>query len=142
MSIEINNESGVTVDEARVLALATHALDYMHIHPDADLAIQFADEHVMEKLHIEFMDEPGPTDVLSFPMDIPRSDEATMLGDIVISPRFAAQQAKAQGHSTNQEIFILAAHGFLHILGYDHARKQDEKEMFSLQRELVEDWQG
>ena len=53
MSVELNNESGVEVDQPRVLALATYALDYMNIHPDADLAISFTDEATMEKLHIE-----------------------------------------------------------------------------------------
>lgn len=144
MSIEINNESAVQVDEARVLALATHALDYMHIHPDADLAIQFADEHVMEKLHIEFMDEPGPTDVLSFPMDelkpgTPESPTpAGMLGDIVVCPTVAAAQALTAGHQTTEEILLLTTHGILHLLGYDHAEPDEEREMFGLQRQILE----
>ncbi len=144
MSVEINNESGVQVDEARVLALATHALDYMNIHPDADLAIQFADEHVMEKLHIEFMDEPGPTDVLSFPMDelkpgTPESPTpAGLLGDIVVCPTVAAAQALTAGHQAIEEILLLTTHGILHLLGYDHAEPDEEREMFGLQRQILE----
>jgi probable rRNA maturation factor len=84
------------------------------------------------------MDEGGPTDVLSFPMDIPVDEnEAVTLGDIVISPVVAAEQAAVAGHSTDHEIFILAAHGLLHILGYDHAESADEKVMFALQEDLV-----
>jgi probable rRNA maturation factor len=144
MSIELNNESGVEVDQPRVLALATYALDFMNIHPDADLAISFTDEATMEKLHIEFMDEPGPTDVLSFPMDElrPGTPEdltpAGLLGDIVVCPTVAARQAQTAGHETINEILLLTTHGILHLLGYDHAEPEEEKEMFGLQREILE----
>ena len=88
------------------------------------------------------MDEPGTTDVLSFPMDMPETPgEAVTLGDIVISPVVAAAQALQQGHSIEHEIFILATHGLLHILGYDHADKVEEKAMFELQEKIVRDWQ-
>ncbi len=144
MSVELNNESGVEVDQPRVLALATYALDYMNIHPDADLAISFTDEATMEKLHIEFMDEPGPTDVLSFPMDElrPGTPEdmtpAGLLGDIVVCPTVAARQAVTAGHETINEILLLTTHGILHLLGFDHAAPDEEKEMFGLQREILE----
>ena len=69
MSIEVNNESAVEVDEAALQRLAVYALDAMHVHPDAELAIVLVDEGAMEQLHVQWMDEPGPTDVLSFPMD-------------------------------------------------------------------------
>jgi probable rRNA maturation factor len=96
----------------------------------------------MTELHIKWMDEGGPTDVLSFPMDMPtKESEAVTLGDIVIAPAVAAQQAATAGHSIDHEIFILAAHGLLHILGYDHASAADEKVMFSLQEDLVKKYQ-
>jgi probable rRNA maturation factor len=144
MSIEINNESSFEVDEARVLALATHALDFMNIHPDADLAIMFTDEATIEKLHIEYMDEPGPTDVLSFPMDelrpgTPQSPTpAGLLGDIVLCPSVAERQAQVAGHETINELLLLTTHGVLHLLGFDHAEPDEEKEMFALQREILE----
>ena len=144
MSIEINNESGVAVDEVRVLALATFALDYMHLHPDTDLAIVFVDEPAMEVLHIQWMDEPGPTDVLSFPMDELRPGlegqltPAGLLGDIVVCPTVAAAQAETAGHETINEILLLTTHGVLHLLGFDHAEPEEEKEMFGLQREILE----
>ena len=95
----------------------------------------------MEALHIKWMDEAGPTDVLSFPMDMPESkDDVVTLGDIVIYPAVAAQQAQVAGHSTDQEIFILATHGLLHILGYDHADPDEEKVMFALQEKIVKEW--
>jgi probable rRNA maturation factor len=120
MSIEINNESDQSVDEVRVLRLAEHALDYMKIHPDADLAIGFIDEAAMEVLHIEWMDEPGPTDVLSFPMDELRPGTELditppgLLGDIVVCPQVAKTQALAAGHyfapSAFEAGFVSAAH--------------------------------
>jgi len=144
MSIEINNESTEKVDEVRVLALATFALDYMHLHPDTDLAIVFVDEPAMEVLHIQWMDEPGPTDVLSFPMDELRPGAeglltpAGLLGDIVVCPQVAATQAEVAGHQTINEILLLTTHGVLHLLGFDHAEPEEEKEMFGLQREILE----
>lgn len=144
MSIEINNESDLKVDEARVLNLASFALDHMRIHPDAELAIQFVNEDTMTTLHIQWMDEPGPTDVLSFPMDElrPGTDlelsASGLLGDIVICPQVAAAQAIAAGHETINEVLLLTTHGILHLLGFDHAEPDEEKEMFGLQREILE----
>lgn len=143
MSIEINNESALSVDEPRVLKLATFALDYLHIHPAAEMPIIFVDEPAMEKLHIEWMDEPGPTDVLSFPMDELRpgteSDPTApgILGDIVICPQVALKQAETAGHPAINEILMLTTHGILHLLGYDHAEPDEEKEMFGLQGEIL-----
>lgn len=144
MSIELNNESAITVDDERVLRLAEFALNEMHVHPGTDLAIQFVDEPAMEVLHIQWMDEPGPTDVLSFPMDElrPGSEHEPagpgLLGDIVVCPQVAALQADAAGHEMINEILLLTTHGILHLLGFDHAEPDEEKEMFGLQREILE----
>jgi probable rRNA maturation factor len=89
------------------------------------------------------MDEPGPTDVLSFPMDELRpgtADKPTppgLLGDIVVCPQVAEQQAETAGHSLMDEICLLTTHGMLHVLGYDHALPDEERRMFGLQRELL-----
>jgi probable rRNA maturation factor len=143
MSIEVNNESGHEVDEAEFAALARFVLDQMHLHPQTDLSIMLVGTDVMTDLHIKWMDEPGPTDVLSFPMDElrpGRADEPTpagLLGDIVLCPEVAAQQALAAGHSTVEELLLLTTHGILHLLGYDHVEPEEEKEMFGLQRQLL-----
>jgi probable rRNA maturation factor len=143
VTIEINNESDQQVDEARVLSLASFALDHLRIHPDAELAIQFVNEETMTTLHVQWMDEPGPTDVLSFPMDElrPGNDlELTapgLLGDIVVCPQVAAAQAVTAGHDTINEILLLTTHGILHLLGYDHAEPEEELEMFGIQREIL-----
>ena len=118
------------------------ALIELKLSPDCELNLVFVDVEEMTELHIKWMDEGGPTDVLSFPMDLPASEnEAVTLGDIVIAPVVAAQQAATAGHSIDHEIFILAAHGLLHILGYDHANAAEEKVMFTLQEDLVKKFQ-
>lgn len=143
MSIEINNESGEAVDEAAVLRLATFVLDALFIHPDADLSIVFADVSAMEELHVQWMDEPGPTDVLSFPMDelrpgtIERQTPPGLLGDIVVCPAVAATQAVSAGHSTLAEMQLLITHGILHLLGFDHAEPEEHRQMFGLQDDLL-----
>ena len=122
MSIEINNESGVSIDESALLRLVSFELDF---------------------LHVQWMDEPGPTDVLSFPMDElrPGSEDditpAGLLGDIVLCPQVAVEQAKTAGHSTLEELLLLTAHGLLHLLGFDHVEPEDEKEMFGIQRDIL-----
>jgi probable rRNA maturation factor len=143
MSIEINNESGVDVDESAIVRLASYALDAMHVHEDAELAIVLVDEGAMEQLHVQWMDEPGPTDVLSFPMDElrPGTEEeptpAGLLGDIVLCPQVAQAQAETAGHGTLDELQLLTAHGVLHLLGFDHAEPEEEKEMFGIQRDIL-----
>jgi probable rRNA maturation factor len=143
VSIEVNNESGVEVDEPEIVALARHVLAGMHVHPQAELSVVLVDETAMEQLHVQWMDEPGPTDVLSFPMDElrPGSDgddsPPGLLGDVVLCPQVAAKQARQAGHSTAEELLLLTTHGILHLLGYDHAEPDEEKEMFGLQRRLL-----
>ncbi|BDU10806.1 endoribonuclease YbeY [Aurantimicrobium sp. INA4] len=143
MSIEVNNESSFTIDEAALQRLATYCLDAMRVHPDADLALVLVDEGAMEQLHVQWMGEPGPTDVLSFPMDElrPGNDDVVtppgVLGDVVLCPQVAEVQAEGAGHSTMDELLYLTAHGILHLLGFDHAEPDEEKEMFALQRDLI-----
>ena len=69
MSIDVNNESGTEVDEQAILDIARYALARMRIHPLSELSVIVVDEDAMEQLHIQWMDLPGPTDVMSFPMD-------------------------------------------------------------------------
>jgi len=143
MSIEITNKSGELVPADQVRALLEHSLVQLKLSPECEVNLVFVDENEMTELHIKWMDEPGPTDVLSFPMDMPENPgDAVTLGDIVIAPTVAATQAATAGHSAEHEIFILAAHGLLHILGHDHANKEDEKVMFALQEDLVKNWQA
>lgn len=155
MSIEIANESGVEVDEASLASLARHVLDGMRVHPLAELSVLLVDEPAMTELHMRYMGEPGPTDVLAFPMDELRpphlggvnsgragaeepGPDPGLLGDVVLCPQVAAAQAREAGHSTQAELELLAVHGILHLLGYDHAEPDEKAEMFGLQDRLLE----
>jgi probable rRNA maturation factor len=148
MTIEITNESGVAVDEPVLLRLTAQNLAELHVSSDADVAILLVDEGAMEALHVQWMDEPGPTDVLSFPMDElrpgteDRPTPAGLLGDIVLCPQVAETQAAAAGHDTIDELVLLTTHGLLHLLGFDHAEPEEEREMFGLQRELIAAFQA
>lgn len=143
--IEVNDESGFepAVGVTEVSELAAYVLEQMRVHPHADLSVIFVDEEAMERLHMEWMDLPGPTDVLSFPMDEIRpaplgtEPKPGMLGDIVVCPYVAKKQALRSGHATMEEILLLVTHGILHLLGYDHAEAAEKKEMFDLQRRLL-----
>ena len=143
MTIEISNESGFAVDETVLLRLMEHDLAVLHVSPDADVAILLVDEGAMEALHVQWMDEPGPTDVLSFPMDElrPGTEDAPtpagLLGDIVLCPQLAETQAAAAKHSTMDELILLTTHGLLHLLGFDHAEPEEKREMFGLQNDLI-----
>lgn len=143
MSIEVTNESGYQLDETEFARLARHAFEGMGVHPQAELEIRFVTTDVMSELHVQWMDEEGPTDVLSFPMDELRPgvdgelSEEGILGSIVVCPVVAADQALTAGHSAEEEMLLLTTHGILHLLGYDHAEPEEEKEMFDLQRRLL-----
>lgn len=140
--IEITNESKQTCNETAIVSAAAFALERMGIHPESELSISVVDEDAMTQLHIQWMDLPGPTDVLSFPMDemkpFSSADGPGVVGDIVLCPEFAAKQAVA--HSVEDEISLLTMHGVLHLLGYDHLEKEEEIEMFALQEKLLSDW--
>jgi probable rRNA maturation factor len=156
MSIEIHNESGFAIDEAGLAALGRFVLDAMQINPLAELSVLVVDEDAMEQLHIQWMDLPGPTDVMAFPMDgedlpadrfdpsaPPSTDETfgeAMLGDVVLCPTVAERQAREVGHSTEAELHLLATHGILHLLGYDHGDAEEERDMFELQAKLLQAW--
>ncbi|GAA0356047.1 rRNA maturation RNase YbeY [Microbispora corallina] len=150
MSIEVANESGVAVDESALVELAGLVLGRMGVNPLAELSILVIDEAAMAELHEQWMGEPGPTDVLAFPMDELRpnsggreedpSPDPALLGDVVLCPQVAAKQAADAGHGPQDELELLCTHGILHLLGYDHAEPEEHAEMFGLQDQLLEAW--
>ena len=151
MSVEVANESGVPVDELLLSELATYVLEQLGVNPLAELSVLLVDGATMEALHVRWMNEPGPTDVLAFPMDEidtargPDDDEEeagpALLGDVVLCPAVAERQAAEAGHSTEDELHLLCTHGVLHLLGYDHGEPDEAREMFELQRKLLQGWQ-
>ena len=145
MTVEVNNESDASPDEAGLARLAEFVLGQMGVSPTVELSVTLVDEAEMTRLHVEYMNEPGPTDVLAFPMDdldenSVEAGESQLLGDVILCPSVAAAQAKDAGHDTDAELRLLCAHGVLHLLGYDHHEPEDEREMFGLQARLLADF--
>ena len=153
MSIEINNESAVDVDEVALAQLGRFVLDALGVNALAELSVVLLDDGAMAALHQQWMDLPGPTDVMAFPMDgadggLSRDSASAasirpgeaMLGDVVLCPQVAADQAKQAGHSVEGELHLLCTHGVLHLLGYDHGTAEEEREMFELQARLIGEW--
>ena len=143
MTIEIRNETTAVVDEREFVELSRFVFEAMHLHPATEMSIIFVDEEAMEKLHVQWLDLPGPTDVMSFPMDeltpgTPEHPAAEgLLGDVVLCPSVAAKQAAESGHSAAEEMLLLTVHSILHLLGYDHMEEDERTVMFDLQRKLL-----
>jgi probable rRNA maturation factor len=148
VSVDVINESGADVDVVDFSRLARFILERMRIHPQAEMAVKFVDVDEMSRLNELWMDKHGPTDVLAFPMDELRPGRADgdppdgVVGDVVLAPQVAAKQAAEAGHSAVDEMHLLAVHGILHLLGYDHAEPTQHREMFGLQARLLAEWQG
>ena len=159
MSIEIANESGTSVDEPALAALARFVLDELRIHPLAELSVLLVDTPTIADLHQRWLGEEGPTDVLAFPMDelrppppgSDRSDrsraadpdsEPTVLGDVILCPEVATEQAREAKRPVTEELELLCTHGILHLLGFDHAEPDEKATMFGLQDRLLESWRA
>jgi probable rRNA maturation factor len=147
MTVFVANESGLPLETEGFTDLLRFALAELGVHPQAEVSLLAVDLQSMSDLHEQWMDEPGPTDVMSFPMDEltergswqqdPAAPGPALLGDIVVCPQFAVRQAAERGHPFLHEMRILVVHGLLHLLGYDHAEPDEEAEMFAKQERVV-----
>ena len=113
------------------------AADYLKLPKDTEMSVTFMDNAAIQVINRDYRGKDAPTDVISFALEeedpMPRN-----LGDIMISTERATEQAEEYGHSFDRELGFLAVHGFLHINGYDHMTPEDEKEMFGLQKEILD----
>jgi probable rRNA maturation factor len=130
------------VDAARWRDLAVGVLAELGVPSQAEVSLTFVTAASMADLNAAHMDQTGPTDVLSFPIDgdAPPSDEGPppMLGDIVICPEVAAANASEHAGSYDDEIALLVVHGLLHLLGMDHAANDERDAMQARERDLLE----
>lgn len=114
----------------------------------SEVSVTFVNNERIHEINKEYRQKDAPTDVISFAMEemgegeieIIGEDVPAVLGDIIISIDRTKEQAEEYGHSYERELGFLAIHGFLHLLGYDHMNEEDEKVMFSRQRELLEQY--
>ena len=144
MLVDLRNETDVVVDEAGLVAQAQFLMKRLGLGSASEVSVLLTSEEHMEQLHLDYMDEPGATDVLSFPMDelAPDSQDEGMLGDIVLCPAFAQRQANEAGHDLAAELRLLLTHGMLHLLGHDHAEPHEHVVMFGLQATLLAEWEA
>ncbi|WP_121611718.1 rRNA maturation RNase YbeY [Mesobacillus foraminis] len=118
------------------------------VEPGSEVSVTFVSNSRIHEINREYREKDRPTDVISFALEelgegeikvvgagIPR-----ILGDIIISTQKAREQAEEYSHSFMRELGFLAVHGFLHLLGYDHMSEEEEKEMFSRQREILDEY--
>jgi probable rRNA maturation factor len=135
-----NEQSEIELDEQRFVSLARVAADEEGVDPSAELSVLFVDRESMAQIRERHMGEAGPTDVLSFLMDEePEDDDLPyMLGDIVICPDVARENAAGDGSTVTEELDLLFVHGFLHLLHYDHVKPQDARAMRHRERKILQ----
>lgn len=137
-NLEIISE--IKVDESlREIAERAIVATLLHqdISPSTSLTLLLADDVRLQQLNQEFMDLDRPTDVLSFPAGEIWDGTEDYLGDVAISVPMARRQAMEAGHDLEDELSLLAIHGTLHLLGYDHASKSDEEVMWAIQGDIL-----
>lgn len=138
---ELTEEQQKTVED-----LLQFAAEVEEVAQDAELSVTFVTNERIQEVNREFRDKDQPTDVISFALEemgegeieIVGLEQPPMLGDIIISIPRAKEQSIEYGHSFIRELGFLAVHGFLHLLGYDHMNDEDEKVMFTKQKEILD----
>ncbi len=127
--------------EQQFIKIVEAALQYLKIEDDVELSCIIVDDVRIHQINKEYRNIDRSTDVISFALEdndqfyvagMPRS-----LGDIFISYHHACIQAEEYQHTLKREMCFLFTHGLLHLLGYDHMNEEDEKEMFTLQKEIL-----
>ena len=145
---ETNTVSQEKINE--IDELLQYAADYLKLPEDTEMSVTFMDNAAIQVINRDYRDKDQPTDVISFALEEETEEELPIifddempamprnLGDIMISVERVKEQASEYAHSYDRELGFLALHGFLHINGYDHMTPEDEKEMFGLQKEILD----
>jgi|SRR5579875_769066 len=146
-SIDETNEL-TTEQMLEVERLINFAADQLKIEEHSEVSITFVSNQKIQEINREYRAKDAPTDVISFAMEelgegeieLVGANMPRVLGDIIISVPKAKEQAQEYGHSFMRELGFLAIHGFLHLLGYDHMTEEEEKEMFTLQKDILKEY--
>ncbi len=153
MDLEVYDNTERVSSEWKTLIceILEFAGEYLKLPSDTEMSVTLMDNNEIHRINKEYRGVDKPTDVISFaieeedPNEIPiiLPDEAEFeipknIGDIMVSIDKVKEQAEYLGHSQERELGFLVVHGFLHLNGYDHMQAEDEKEMFGLQREILE----
>ncbi len=138
----------VDTDQKLVEELLQFAAKKQNLSGDIELSVTFVDNDRIQEINKEYRNKDQATDVISFAMEelgegeveLIGVDMPRVLGDIIISIDRTKEQAEEYGHSYTRELGFLAVHGFLHLLGYDHLTKEEEEVMFTLQKEILDEF--
>jgi probable rRNA maturation factor len=136
-----DEQDAASVDIDGLRRLADAVLADQGVPETMELSVLFVDRATMAELNAQHMGKRGATDVLAFPVDLPgeiRAEEPAILGDVVVCPEVAAQQAAERDDGPARELELLVVHGILHLLGHDHAEEAERAEMFALTDRLLE----
>jgi probable rRNA maturation factor len=145
VAVFLADEQDLEVDADDLVALAGHVVDQQRVPPDMELSLLLVDRDTIAGLNEAHLGKQGPTDVLAFPIDEPGEsppDVPAILGDVVLCPAVAYEQASLFGRSPHEELRLLTVHGILHLLGMDHAEPEEEREMFGLTDRLLASYGG
>ena len=147
IGISIEEKFQECIDEEWARTIAHDVFRAESITPPYEMSLVFTDSETVQRLNRDYRGVDEPTDVLAFYM-LPQHgadadfvsppDDITHLGEVIISYPKAEEQAKEQGHSTEQELTLLIIHGILHLLGYDHEKPEEEAKMKTREKELLE----
>ncbi|WHY55130.1 rRNA maturation RNase YbeY [Peribacillus simplex] len=150
LAIDLMDETNEVTEEAQRLveSILQFAARKENIEKDTELSVTFVDNDRIREINKEYRHKDSATDVISFALEEMGEDEVEivgaemprMLGDIIISIERTNEQAEEYGHSFDRELGFLALHGFLHLLGFDHMNEEDEKVMFTKQKEILEEY--
>ncbi|MGE7764476.1 rRNA maturation RNase YbeY [Peribacillus sp. NPDC096540] len=150
LAIDLMDETNEVTEKAQQLveSILQFAAKNENIEEDTELSVTFVDNNRIQEINKKYRHKDAPTDVISFALEEMGEDEMEiigaemprMLGDIIISIERTKEQAEEYGHSFDRELGFLALHGFLHLLGFDHMNEEDEKVMFTKQKEILEEY--
>lgn len=136
--IDIQNEENYPVNNIRLVQAAEAALTAQSAPARSALTIVVTDNEHIEALNRQFRQVDAPTDVLSFPADVPTMFSVPpYLGDLVIAYPYALAQAEREGHNPDDSLALLVVHGTLHLLGYDHGTSEERTAMWAAQEEIL-----
>lgn len=145
--LDITDETGRVPEDrlAEIEKLLQFAAAEEGVADGAEVSVTIVNNEEIQKINKEYRGKDYPTDVISFALEedgegeveIIGADMPLVLGDIIISVDKAREQAEEYGHSLMRELGFLTVHGFLHLLGYDHMTEEEEKEMFTKQKDIL-----
>lgn len=139
--IEIINETNELIDTTDLYKVIEYTLKYENV-TNAIMNVIIIDNEKIHEINLKYRGIDRPTDVISFALEDDKTFVNTsfrVLGDIYISIDKVYEQASNYNHSVRREISFLTVHGILHLLGYDHMKKEDELVMFSKQEKILEE---